>query len=486
MSLTKITTISADRVTEDDIERKLYSRDLAFVPSIMVKPFFQTLPDAVIRPGNAEQVADVLRQATNERIPVTPRAAASTSYYNSVPVRGGWVLDMNDLRDGIELDTAQQTVRVLPATTWFDLDDALQQKGFAVKSYPSSAVSATVGGWVSMQGQGIGSLKYGGLGEQLVSLQVALPSERGELRTITRKSDPPLDWFVATEGTLGVITRVELTVRPRPVADSHHLFAFDDLSILGQSVGSLARAEPRPFTIFFADSGYLRLLERAGFDIPLDLPQSTFPVSEKGLLLVSFQGEPSEVTLGRDRLLRVGGNELSSDLALDEWNLRLHHLRTKRAGPSLLAAEVWLPLNDLSHYLTSVKILAERSHLLIGTYGFAVAPDMALVMSLYPTDERRTVKYLAAIGFTKRLHDLAARYGGRPYGVGLWNTAYLPRLFSRTQLSELKRRKALLDPSGIMNPGKLYQASFPLWPITFVPGATILGAAHVALGKDRS
>jgi glycolate oxidase len=486
MSLTKFTTISADRVTEDDIERKLYSRDLAFVPSIMVKPFFQTLPDAVIRPGNAEQVADVLRQATNEGIPVTPRAAASTSYYNSVPVRGGWVLDMNDLRDGIEVDTTQQTVRVLPATTWFDLDDALQQKGFAVKSYPSSAVSATVGGWVSMQGQGLGSLKYGGVGDQLVSLEVALPSERGKLRTITRQSDPPLDWFVATEGTMGVITRVELSIRPRPVAESHHLFAFDDLNMLGQNVGSLARAEPRPFTIFFADSGYLRLLERAGFDIPLDLPQPTFPVRKKGLLLASFQSEPSEVTRGRDKMIHTAGKELSSDLALDEWNLRLHHLRTKRAGPSLLAAEVWLPLKELSHYLISVNKLAERSRLLIGTYGFVVAPDTTLVMSLYPTDERRTVKYLAAIGFTKRLHDLAARYGGRPYGVGLWNTAYLPRLFSRTQLAELKRRKALLDPSGIMNPGKLYQASFPLWTITFVPGATVLGALHLSLGRDRS
>jgi glycolate oxidase len=486
MSLTKLTTISADRVTEDDIERKLYSRDLAFVPPIMVKPFFQTLPDAVIRPGNAEQVADVLRQATNEGIPVTPRAAASTSYYNSVPIRGGWVLDMNDLRGGIELDTTKQTVRVLPATTWFELDDALQQKGFAVKSYPSSAVSATVGGWVSMQGHGIGSLKYGGVGNQLVRLQVSLPLVRGELRTITRRSDPPLDWFVATEGTLGVITRVELSIRPRPAAESHHLFAFDDLNILSQSVASQARIEPRPYTIFFADSGYLRLMERAGFDIPLDLPQSTFPVSKKGMLLVSFQGEPPEVSEGRDKMLQTAGKEMSSDLALDEWNHRLHHLRTKRAGPSLLAAEVWLPLNELSHYLASVKNLAERSRLLIGTYGFVVAPDTTLVMSLYPTDERRTVKYLAAIGFTKRLHDLAAHYGGRPYGVGLWNTAYLPRLFSRTQLAELKRRKALLDPSGIMNPGKLYQASFPLWPITFVPGATVLGALHLSLGRDRS
>jgi len=486
MSLTKFTTISADRVTEDNIERKLYSRDMAFVPSIMVKPFFQTLPDAVIRPGNAEQVADVLRQATDERIPITPRAAASSSYYNSVPVHGGWVLDMNDLRDGIEVDTAHQTVRVLPATTWFDLDDALQQKGFAVKTYPSSAVSATVGGWVNMQGQGIGSLKYGSVGDQLVSLQVALPSGRGELQTITRESDLPLDWFVAAEGTLGVITWVELGIRPRPNAESHHLFAFDTLDILSQSIVSQARAEPRPYTIFFADSGYLRLLERSGFDIPFDLPQPTFPVSEKGLFLVSFQGEPSEISRGRDTLLHTAGKEMSSDLALDEWNLRLHHLRTKRTGPSLLAVEVWLPLNKLFHYLTSVKNLAERNRLLIGTYGFVVAPDMTLVMSLYPTDERQTVKYLAAIGFTKRLHDLAARYGGRPYGIGLWNTAYLPRLFSRTHLAELKRRKALLDPSGIMNPGKVYQASFPLWPITSVPGATMLGALHLSLGRDRS
>ncbi len=475
--------IPPDRVTEDAVERKLYSRDLAPVPAIMVKPFFRTLPDAVVRPGNAEQVAEVMRQATREHIPVTPRAAASTSYYNTVPVRGGWVLDVNDLRDGIELDAGRQTVRVLPATTWFELDDALQQKGFAVKSYPSSAVSATVGGWVSMQGHGLGSLTYGGVGQQLVSLQVAWPN--GELRTLTRESDPPLDWFVAAEGTLGVITQVELTVRPRPAAESHHLFAFDDLNALGQNVAALARVEPRPFTVFFADSGYLRLLARAGFHIPLDLPQSHFPISEKGLLLASFQGEPLKVNRGRDALARLTGKELPSDLALEEWNLRLYHLRTKRAGPSLLAAEMWLPLKGLSDYLTSVKSLAERNHLLIGTYGLAVAPDQALVMSLYPTDERNTFQYLAAIGFTKRLHDLGARYGGRPYGVGLWNSAYLPRLFSRSQLAELKKRKAQLDPLGIMNPGKLYQASFPLWPITFGLGTGVLGAAHPALARSR-
>jgi FAD/FMN-containing dehydrogenase len=475
--------IPADRVTDDAFERQFYSRDLAPAPDILIKPFFRTLPEAVIRPSNAEQVSDAIRQAARERMPVTPRAAASTAFYNTVPVHGGWVLDVNDLRGGIELDAARQTVRVQPATTWFELDDALQLKGFAVKSYPSSSISATVGGWVSMQGHGLGSLKYGGVSEQLVSLQVVLPS--GELVTVTRDSDPPLDWFVAAEGTLGVITQVELSVRPAPAAEAHHLFAFEDLNTLGRNVIELSRAELRPFTVFFADSGYLRLLMRGKFHIPVDLPSAPFPVSEQGLLLASFQGEAAEVNQGRGALAQLPGQELPAELALEEWNLRCYHLRTKRAGPSLLAAEMWLPLAALPRYLTSVKALAERGRLLIGTYGFAVGPEWALVMSLYPTDERNLVRYLPALVFTKWLQDLGARCGGRPYGVGLFNAAYLSRLFSRARLDELRRRKARLDPAGIMNPGKLYQASFPFWPATFTLGAPVMGAAHLLLGREQ-
>ncbi len=471
MSVIQFADFPRDRITTDNIERILYSRDLAPVPSIMTRPFFHTLPDAVVRPGSAEQIADVLRYAIREHIPVTPRAAASTAYYNTVPVRGGFVLDVNSLRGIVELDVARQMVTVLPATTWYELDDALRVKGFAVKAYPSSAVAATIGGWVSTQGHGLGSLKYGPLGDQLIGLQVVLPS--GEIRTITRESDPPLDWFVTAEGTLGVITQIELSIRPCPASESQHLLAFDDLNRLAIDVQALAQSEPRPFTIFFADAGYLELLRRAGFTAP----------NEKGVLLVSYQGKKDEVKQNAVALARLRGHELPSDLALEEWNLRLYHMRTKRAGPSQLATEQWLPLKNLSGYLQAVRQLADRHRLLLGTYGVIVSPAQAMIMTIYPADERHTASYLCAIGFTKRLHDLGARYGGRPYGIGLWNTPYLSRLFDRDQRAELKRRKAQLDPTGIMNPGKLYQALFPLQPITFVPAAEALALAHTLWGR---
>ncbi len=463
-----------DRLTNDLIERTLYSRDLAPVPSIMTRLFFRTMPDAVVRPSSAEQIADVLRYATREHIPVTPRAAASTAYYNTVPVRGGFVLDVNSLRGIVELDVARHIVNVLPATTWYELDDALRVKGFAVKSYPSSSVAATIGGWVSTQGHGMGSLKYGPLSDQLISLQVVLPS--GEVRTITRESDPPLAWFVAAEGTLGLITQIELSIRPRPISESQHLLAFDDVNLLGSDVQALAQSEPCPFTIFFTDAGYLELLRRAGFSAP----------DEKGLLLVSYQGEIDEVRQSAVALTQLRGRELPSDLAFEEWNLRLYHLRTKRAGPSQLAAEQWLPLKYLSGYLQAVKQLADRHRLLMGTYGVVVSPAQAMIMTIYLADERHMASYLCAIGFTKRLHDLGARYGGRPYGVGLWNTPYLSRLFEPDQLTKLRQRKARLDPANVMNPGKLYQASFPLWSITFVPAAKALALAYTTMGRKRS
>jgi glycolate oxidase len=334
-----------------------------------------------------------------------------------------------------------------------------------------------------MQGHGLGSLKYGGVSEQLVRLQVVLPS--GEPVIVTRDSDPPLEWFAAAEGTLGVITEVELSVRPRPAAEVHHLFAMDGPGALGASVRELAHAEPRPFTVFFADGGYLRLLARGNFRLPLDLPPSLYLAGDQGLLLASYQGEPDEVRQGALALARLPGRELPSDQALDEWNLRLYHLRTRRAGPSLVAAEMWLPLAGLGRYLAQVRSMADRHHLLIGTYGFAVGPEWALTMSLLPTDERDPIKYLPALAFTHWLQDLGARCGGRPYGVGVFNMAYLPRLFNRARLKELRRRKARLDPLGIMNPGKLYRASFPFSPAAFAAGASLLGAAHLALGREQ-
>ncbi len=461
----------AGRLTTDPFERRYYAEDMAPVPGLLVKPFFRTLPDAVARPHSAAEAAEAVRQAIAENWAVTPRAAASTALYHAVPLRGGLVLDLNEMHGGIHVDESCQTVTVAAGTRWLALERALQPHGLALKSYPTSAVTSTVGGWVNTQGHGLGSLSHGSLISQISRLEVVLPD--GRLASLTRDSDPPLDWWAGSEGTLGVVTEVELSVRPAPAQTANHLLAFDQLADLQTALVALARAEPRPYTLFFSDSGHARMLQLSGFAQPTDRP----------VLLVNYQGDAAAVAQGQQQVSGQPGRRLDDGLAQAEWEHRLGHVRVKRGGPSLLAAEMWLPLDKLAGYLAATQALGRRYGRLIGSYGLAVSPAEATVMTLYHADARQTVDYTMALGLTARLYGLGAKFGARPYGVGLWNTPYLGQIFSGAQLAELRRRKQQLDPAGRFNPGKLYRAPFPLWSLVFKPGTATLATAYRWFGQ---
>lgn len=464
----------------DPFERRLYGRDLAPVPEILNRLFYRPIPDVVLMPEDTLQARDMVRLASRHKVALTPRAAATTSYGNSVAVRGGAVLDVSRLNAAPFLDEKQGVVRAGPAVTWSALDESLRRRGWAVRSYPSSAIASTIGGWISTQGHGLGSLKYGALVEQLVSLEVILPD--GELHSLTRESQPPLDWFAGSEGTLGLITMVELTVRLQTESEEVGLLAYRDLKLLGQEALWLAQADPTPFTIFFADSGYLKMSARAGFTPSTGLDEHNI----QGFLLAVYQGDTDEAAQGRTQLDSCQGVRLGEAAAQEEWAGRLYHLRLKRSGPSLLAAELWLPLEQVGAYLESLRDLSQKSGMLIGTYGLVVSGRQAVVMSLYPCSESRHIEYLMALGFTRRLHKLGMRHGGRPYGVGLWNTPYLPQIFNREELATMRQRKAALDPHGFFNPGKLYQAEFPLWPAAFGFGAQLLEAGYRTMGRKTA
>lgn len=459
-----------ERLTTDLFERRFYAEDMAPVPALLVRPFFRTLPDAVALPRTTAEVAEAMRGAFEAGMPVVPRGAASTALFNAVPLRGGLVLDLNALAGVVAVDEARRRATVRAGTRWLDLERALAPHGLAVKSYPSSAVAATVGGWLSTQGRGLGSLAHGPLLEQVVRAEVVLPD--GRVAQLTAASEPPLAWFAGAEGTLGVLTEIELAVRPLPPKNALHLRAFADPAGLQAGLLTLARAEPRPFALSFSDGAYARLLEAGGFPPP---PPGL-------LLLASYQGEAGQVARGQRQLAALSGDELESELALEEWHARLYHLRAKRGGPSLLAAELWLPVETLAGYLHAVEALSGRARTPIGTYGQAVSPEQLLVMSVYPCDARRTLDYTLALGLTGQLYRLGGRFGGRPYGVGLWNTPYLSQIFSRPELQTLRARKRALDPAGRLNPGKLYRAPFPLWPPLFKPATAVLAAAHRARG----
>jgi glycolate oxidase len=457
------------RVSDALFERRLYSRDLAPVPALLVKPLFKTVPDLIVCPINAEEVSDIISMAGKRNIPVTPRAGASTVYFNSVPVRGGILMDLNQIKGIVSVDEKAQTVTVLAGTTWKDMDDQLQARGFTACSQPSSAPVATIGGWFNMVGLGIGSLKFGSLLSQVKEIQVVLPD--GSIRTLRSESDPPLSWFAASEGTLGVVCQFTLKIRPlTPMR--HYIIKCPDRQSMNKALLELPSSPVLPYHVHFADRSFQHGMYLLGFNPAI--------VDNACTVGVDYEGSEEELLQAQNSIEQMvknlpGSELLAPDMAEHEWKDRYKALRLKRGGPSQLGGEVWLPVKHLASYLGDIDLLAAKYHAPMMSYGEMVNAEYISIMSMFYADESKTIDYILDLNLVKKIQDIGYRYGGYPYGVGLWNSPYIKRIYNKAQLAELKKRKKQLDPQGIMNPGKVYGPPLMLNSFNFAIGMYAFG-----------
>ena len=161
--------IFGERACFNEIELSLYSRDINVLPDFVMEKI-NSKPDAVVQPESVEELERLLRFCYENEIPVVPRGAATSGYGGAVPSRGGVVVDFCRLNRVIEINEQEKTVEVEPGVVWNSLDRILNSRGLALRLYPNSGISATVGGWVANGGGvGIGSYEFGTFREDLTS-----------------------------------------------------------------------------------------------------------------------------------------------------------------------------------------------------------------------------------------------------------------------------------------------------------------------------
>ena len=208
-----------DRVRIDAFERRMYSHDLASLPKMM-ELGFKMMPDLVVKPKSATEIAEIVKIAAQEGIPIVPRGGASWGLGGAMPVAGGIVLDLTRMNKILDYDYDNLIVTVETGITWKMLYDTLLRKGYIIGSYPSSAMAATVGGWINTGGVGVGTYKYGSAMDHVKSLEVVLPTgkilETGNFRTSIFGGMDLNKLFFGSEGTLGIITRASMRIYPAP------------------------------------------------------------------------------------------------------------------------------------------------------------------------------------------------------------------------------------------------------------------------------
>lgn len=183
------------------------------------------VPSAVVRPTSTAELLDALERARIDRLPITAAGAQTSTTGASIAAPGGAILSTRRLDGIVDLDIVARRVRVQPGVVLADLNRTLAEHGLFFAPDPTSENEATVGGSVACNASGARTLRYGPTRAHVAGLTLALADGRTvELRRPVLEKNTvglipaqdPVDWFVGSEGTLGVVVEAELALLPLP------------------------------------------------------------------------------------------------------------------------------------------------------------------------------------------------------------------------------------------------------------------------------
>ena len=437
------------RVSFDPLERSFYSHDVGSLPSL-VKPLVgSTQPAGVVQPTSEEQVIWLAAFSRTDGVPLVPRGKSTSGYGGVLPVKGGLVVDFAWMNKVLAVDAAALTVTVQPGVVWEKLDKELRKQGLALRTYPSSAPSSTVGGWLAQGGVGFGAYEYGAFRDSVVSCRAVLPS--GEVRTF---SGADLDLVSDAEGTTGLIT--QMTIRVRPAEEELVWGArFDSAAGLARAVKAVRQAGLPLWSVSLINPRMAELKNQ----LPPHLEHGHVvdehrPTVPRGYVALFVAPESRRAAISPDlpALVREAGGEMVDDEAAQhEWKERFNLMAVKRLGPSIAPAEVMVPLANLDRALQEID---ERIALPMVLEGMVSRDGQVTLLGFILHDER-TFGFNFAFGLALTVLKVAKENGGRAYSTGLYFSREATNVLGVDRLRRLREFKSQVDPASLFNPGKV-------------------------------
>ena len=427
------------RVIEGEFERELYSRDIGEVP--FTKRLFHTTPELVILPKSVEALQKIVQFANEEKVALFPRGSVSSGLGGAVPTVKGIVLDLSFMNKIVELNEEKETLKVQTGVRWSEIESFLQSENLSLRAYPSSFFS-TVGGWIATGGYGIGSYRFGHLKYQIESIEVLFPS--GTVGSVN-SGEEKFARFFGTEGQFGIVLTATLKLRKKPEKSLPHMIYFESAEDAFNFIKDLIKEDLKIYHIRYLDASHL---EEANAVLGDGL------LGAKDAVLVESE-EVAEETRFLD--FAEGRGSLADDyLSNYLWHERLFPMKRRGGKPTPLASELVIPIENTVPYLNAAKRIAERRGVEIQVESHIVGKEKALLMLTHMADVRDSKAYLVHITLVPVLTRLGLKFGGVPYGVGIWNTPFIKDKCEKKRFEIYKTYKSEVDPRNILNPNKFF------------------------------
>jgi len=446
-----------DRLSLRKTERKLYSHDIAAIPSLIKPLVGSTIPDAVVQPSTEEELVALVRWAVQQGLPLTPRGKSSSGYGGVIPLKQGVVVDFYRMNRVLAVDPAGMTARVQAGVIWEKLDRALAKQGLTLRTYPTSYPSSTVGGWLAQGGAGIGAYEAGWFRESVVSARVVLPDG-----LVQAFSGGDLDLVADAEGITGLIS--EVTIKVQPLAELGVVaVGCPTAHDLQRLVQGLIEERLPIWSVVFINPRMAQLKNKAPLMEHMGHPaEERVILPEQYILTLAFREDDRQQVMGKlpGMLPTARAGLLSDKIAAHEWESRFKLMVVKRLGPSLVPTEVVIPLESLGDVMADIDAKIDQPLVKEGVVirdGANGRPEV-VILGFIPADQRK-LSYNFVFGLALSTIKIAERHGGRPYSTGMYFSGKVEKILGAERLKRLRSFKAKVDPSGILNPGKVLGGS---------------------------
>ncbi|CAM3302943.1 MULTISPECIES: FAD-linked oxidase C-terminal domain-containing protein [Brevibacillus] len=417
------------------------------------------LPEVVVFPQDAEEVSQIMKLANEKKIAVTPFGLGTSLEGHVIPYNGGISMDFSLMNQVLEVRPQDFLVRVQPGVTRTQLNKELKKHGLFFSVDPGA--DATVGGMAATNASGTTSVRYGVMRDNVRDLEVVLADGRiihtGSMVAKSSSGYHLTGLFVGSEGTLGAFTELTLRVYGIPEATMAARASFPTVQDAVNTVVDILSAGIPVARIELVDE---RSIRQVNLFKETDYPESP-------TLFIEFHGSEQSLQHDIEFAQGIAGEhgctqflfETDSKARAQLWDAR-HNLAYafvhKSPGKKMMVTDVCVPFSELAGAVVDARESIDRSGLDGAVLGHVGDGNYHVILMIDLDDKEEVAR---ADKLNAHLVEYALQRGGTctgEHGVGVGKAKY-QRAEHGESLDVMKSFKQVLDPNGILNPGKIFE-----------------------------
>lgn len=440
--------------TQMDVYSRDYTEDLSFMPSVVILPI------------SSVEISEILKYCNGHLIPVTVRGAGTGLSGGALPLFGGVVLSMEKFDKILDIDEANLQVTLEPGVITQVLQETVAEKGLFYPPDPASRGSCFIGGNLAENSGGPKAVKYGVTKDYVLNLEIVLAdgtimwTGANVLKNATGLNITQL--MVGSEGTLGIITKVVFKLIPLPKFDTLMLVPFRKAEEACIAVSAIFQLGITPSGLEFMEKDALAFAKQYIPGIEVDIAEDV-----EAHLLIELDGNQQEVLMQEaEEIYTLMRNYDCDDILFAEsqaekdrlWKLRRSLGEAVKVNSIYKEEDTVVKRAELPKLLLGVKAIGKAYGFQSVCYGHAGDGNLHVnILKGGMSDEAWNGEHLKK--GIREIFKLCKSLGGTisgEHGIGLVQKEYMDIMFTEREMALQKSIKAIFDPQGILNPGKIW------------------------------